>query len=56
MADPKLKEMLDRRAFFVAPGVYDMSSTLMANRIGFDCVYASGFWLTAVMMVSTGSS
>lgn len=47
MADSKLKKMLASRDFFVAPGVYDMMSTLMANRVGFDCVYASGFWITA---------
>ncbi len=47
MADPKLKNMLAKREFFIAPGVFDMMSTLMANRVGFDCVYASGYWLTA---------
>ena len=47
MADQKLKKMLAKREFFVAPGIYDMMSALMANRVGFDCVYASGFWLTA---------
>jgi len=47
MADPKLRQMLANREFFVAPGVFDMMSTLMANRVGFDCVYASGYWLTA---------
>lgn len=47
MADPKLKKMLANGEFFVAPGVFDMMSTLMANRVGFDCVYASGYWLTA---------
>ena len=47
MADPKLKSMLTKGEFFVAPGVFDMMSTLMANRVGFDCVYASGYWLTA---------
>jgi len=47
MADPKLRRMLADGQFFFAPGVFDMMSTLMANRIGFDCVYASGYWLTA---------
>jgi 2-methylisocitrate lyase-like PEP mutase family enzyme len=47
MANPKLRKMLADHEFFVAPGVYDMMSTLMANRVGFDCVYASGYWLTA---------
>ncbi|MEO0995956.1 MAG: isocitrate lyase/PEP mutase family protein [Pseudomonadota bacterium] len=47
MADPGLKRKLAGGEFFLAPGVFDMMSTLMANRVGFDCVYASGFWLTA---------
>jgi 2-methylisocitrate lyase-like PEP mutase family enzyme len=47
MADATLRSRLANGDFFFAPGVYDMMSTLMANRVGFDCVYASGFWLTA---------
>ena len=47
MADPRLRQMLDSRRFIVAPGVFDMISTLLAQRAGFDAVYASGYWLTA---------
>ncbi|MEL7297120.1 MAG: isocitrate lyase/PEP mutase family protein [Pseudomonadota bacterium] len=47
MADPRLRQKLERREFFYAPGVYDAMSTLLANRVGFDCIYASGFWMTA---------
>jgi 2-methylisocitrate lyase-like PEP mutase family enzyme len=47
MADVALKNKLGNEEFFFAPGVYDMMSMLMANRVGFDCVYASGYWLTA---------
>lgn len=47
MADPRLRTMLERRQFFVAPGVFDMMSTMLAARAGFDAVYASGYWLTA---------
>lgn len=47
MASSELKRKLENREFFYAPGVYDMLSTLMANRMKFDFVYASGFWLTA---------
>lgn len=47
MTSAALKEKLASGDFFVAPGVYDMMSTLIANRVGFDCVYASGYWLTA---------
>ena len=31
----------------VAPGIHDMISAVVANKVGFDFVYASGFWLTA---------
>ncbi len=47
MADPRLKAKITRGEFIVAPGVFDMMSTLLAERVGFDAVYASGFWLTA---------
>lgn len=47
MADPRLRQMLDSRRFVVAPGVFDMISTMLAQRAGFDAVYASGYWLTA---------
>ncbi len=47
MADPRLKQKLNAGEFILAPGVFDMMSTLLAQRVGFDAVYASGFWLTA---------
>ncbi len=47
MADPRLKQKLDSGQFIVAPGVFDMMSTILAERVGFDAVYASGYWLTA---------
>lgn len=47
MADPKLKIMLDEDRFIVAPGVYDLVSLHLANDVGFDAVYASGYWMTA---------
>jgi 2-methylisocitrate lyase-like PEP mutase family enzyme len=43
----RLKEKLARREFIVAPGVFDMISAMLAERVGFDAVYASGYWLTA---------
>lgn len=46
MADPRLKQKIRSGEFIVAPGVFDMISTLLAERVGFDAVYASGFWLT----------
>jgi 2-methylisocitrate lyase-like PEP mutase family enzyme len=47
VADPRLKQKLDSGQFIVAPGVFDMMSTMLAERVGFDAVYASGYWLTA---------
>lgn len=47
MADPALRKRLLSNEFFYAPGVFDMMSALMAKEIGFDAVYASGYWLTA---------
>jgi 2-methylisocitrate lyase-like PEP mutase family enzyme len=47
MADPRLKEKIHAGQFIVAPGVFDMISTMFAERVGFDAVYASGYWLTA---------
>ncbi len=47
MADPKLKSMLEAGQFIVAPGVYDLVSVHLANDVGFDAVYASGYWMTA---------
>jgi 2-methylisocitrate lyase-like PEP mutase family enzyme len=46
-SDGRLRARLDRREFFVAPGVFDLISAMLAERVGFDAVYASGYWLTA---------
>jgi 2-methylisocitrate lyase-like PEP mutase family enzyme len=47
MADPRLRDQIARGEFIVAPGVFDMISAMLAERVGFDAVYASGYWLTA---------
>lgn len=47
MSDPTLRNKLDRGEFILAPGLHDMISGVIANRVGFDVVYASGYWLTA---------
>lgn len=47
MADSRLRDKLTSREFFVAPGVFDAMSAMLAERVGFDAVYASGYWLTA---------
>jgi 2-methylisocitrate lyase-like PEP mutase family enzyme len=46
--DPrKLRKKLDTGQFFVVPGVHDMIAAVIADRVGFDVVYGSGYWLTA---------
>ncbi|KQP46269.1 oxaloacetate decarboxylase [Pseudorhodoferax sp. Leaf274] len=47
MANPILRQMLDRGDFFVVPGMQDMIATAVANKVGFPIVYGTGYWLTA---------
>ncbi|MEM7570326.1 MAG: isocitrate lyase/PEP mutase family protein [Pseudomonadota bacterium] len=47
MTKPSLKDALSSGQFIAAPGLYDMMSAVIANKVGFDFVYASGYWLTA---------
>ena len=47
MSKRRLREALTRGEFVAAPGLHDMMAAVIANKVGFDFVYASGFWLTA---------
>ena len=47
MADARLKTKLAEGKFFVVPGVQDMIAGVVADRVGFDVVYGTGYWLTA---------
>ncbi len=47
MADPRLRAALDAGRFLAIPGLQDMIAAVIANRVGFDFVYGSGYWLTA---------
>ena len=47
MANPILRQKLAAKEFFIAPGMQDMISTAVANKVGFDIVYGTGYWLTA---------
>lgn len=47
MTKSSLKSALANGKFICAPGVQDMVTALLCNKIGFDFVYASGYWLTA---------
>jgi len=42
-----LRDKLERREFFVAPGLHDMMAAVIARDMDFDVVYGSGYWLTA---------
>jgi 2-methylisocitrate lyase-like PEP mutase family enzyme len=45
--NPLLRGKLDRGEFFLAPGIQDMITAVIAKDLGYDIVYATGYWLTA---------
>jgi 2-methylisocitrate lyase-like PEP mutase family enzyme len=47
MADPLLRAKIDNGDFFVVPGIHDMIAAVVADKVGFDVVYGSGYWTTA---------
>lgn len=47
MTKPLLKDALAAGTFVTAPGMQDMISAVVSNKVGFDFVYASGYWTTA---------
>lgn len=47
MANPILRQKLAQKSFFAVPGMQDMIATAIANKVGFDIVYGTGYWLTA---------
>jgi 2-methylisocitrate lyase-like PEP mutase family enzyme len=42
-----LKSAIAAGEFIVAPGLHDMIAAVISNKVGFDFVYASGYWMTA---------
>lgn len=46
MASPVFRQKLTG-PFFVVPGIQDMIAAVIANKVGFDLVYGTGYWLTA---------
>lgn len=46
MASPIFRQKL-AGPFFVIPGIQDMITAVIANKVGFDLVYGTGYWLTA---------
>lgn len=47
MADPRLKQALQAREMIVAPGVYDLISALLADRMEFPALYVTGYGVVA---------
>ena len=47
MPDPTIRARLERGEFLTVPGIQDMIAAVIANRVGFDVVYGTGYWLTA---------
>jgi 2-methylisocitrate lyase-like PEP mutase family enzyme len=47
MADPRLKAALAANQFIVAPGIFDMISARVADRMGFNALYATGYGTVA---------
>ena len=46
MANPIFRQKL-AGPFFVIPGIQDMITAVIANKVGFDLVYGTGYWMTA---------
>jgi 2-methylisocitrate lyase-like PEP mutase family enzyme len=43
----QLKTRLQQREIVVAPGIFDLISVRMADSMGFDCLYMTGFGTVA---------
>jgi 2-methylisocitrate lyase-like PEP mutase family enzyme len=47
MSKPSLRSAIESGQFVTAPGIHDMIAAVVANKVGFDFAYASGYWMTA---------
>ena len=47
MGNPWLRQRLEAGEFVVAPGGHDMITAVIARDLGFECVYATGYWMVA---------
>lgn len=47
MNKPLIRNKLENREFFCAPGIQDMITAVVAKSLGIDTVYASGYWMGA---------
>ncbi|MDH2328678.1 isocitrate lyase/PEP mutase family protein [Cereibacter sp. SYSU M97828] len=47
MSKPSLKAALAAGKFVAAPGLHDMITAVVANKVGIEFGYATGYWMTA---------
>jgi 2-methylisocitrate lyase-like PEP mutase family enzyme len=47
MAQSTLRQKLQNKEFFAAPGIQDMITAVVARQLAFPVVYGTGYWLTA---------
>jgi 2-methylisocitrate lyase-like PEP mutase family enzyme len=47
MSKASLRAALNADQFLAIPGIHDMIAASVANKVGFDFVYATGYWMTA---------
>lgn len=47
MPDPRLKQAILAKEFILAPGVFDLISALVADRLGFKALYVTGYGTVA---------
>lgn len=47
MPSPTLRQTIEARDFIVAPGIFDMISARIADGMGFQCLYGTGFGTVA---------
>ncbi|MFT6775458.1 MAG: 2-methylisocitrate lyase-like PEP mutase family enzyme [Paracoccaceae bacterium] len=47
MADPRLKQAIAAKEFIVAPGVFDLISALMADKMAYKALYVTGYGTVA---------
>ena len=47
MSKRSLKAAIEAGEFVIAPGLHDIIAAVICNKVGFDFVYASGYWMTA---------
>src|SRR6185369_1200587 len=47
MTKPSLKTVLESGQFVIAPGVFDMFSAKIADRVGFPALYMTGYGISA---------